>query len=54
MKYILGIAGVLALIACFILVDSKYERDGLGWTYALWGVVGLVLVVILILKRKKR
>ena len=54
MKYILGIMVVLALIVCFVLVDGKYNREGLGWTYALWGVVGLLLAAILIIKKKKK
>lgn len=54
MKYILGLLAVLVLIVCFVLVDSTYEREGLGWTYILWGFVGVVILIILAIKRKKK
>jgi hypothetical protein len=53
MKYILGTGALVAIITCFVLTDYQYEREGLGWTYALWSLLVLVLVVIAIKKKKK-
>jgi|GEM_PF-3964244 len=53
MKDILGVIAVVFLIGCFWLIDSSYEREGLGWTYVIWSLLAILLFILWRIKKRK-